>query len=105
MNFQSKGTGSINFASQGGSANSGHQSLQILGGATVVNYLTINGGVASSPAVIGADGSDTNIDLRLSPKGTGAVQLPSVTTGTPVASICIDASNKIVKKTTSGACI
>jgi hypothetical protein len=29
----------------------------------------------------------------------------AVTTGTPVASLCLDASNKIIKKTTAGSCI
>lgn len=33
------------------------------------------------------------------------VTLGNITTGTPAASLCIDASNHIVKKTTTGACI
>jgi hypothetical protein len=33
------------------------------------------------------------------------VALPAVATGTPVASLCIDASNNIIKKTTAGSCI
>lgn len=37
--------------------------------------------------------------------GSQVIQLPAVTTGTPTASLCIDASNNIVKKTTAGACI
>lgn len=36
---------------------------------------------------------------------TQSVQLPQVTTGTPVASLCLDASNNIIKKTTAGSCI
>jgi hypothetical protein len=33
------------------------------------------------------------------------VQLPNAATGTPVASLCLDASNNIIKKTTAGSCI
>jgi hypothetical protein len=33
------------------------------------------------------------------------IQLPAVATGTPAASLCIDASNNIIKKTTTGPCI
>lgn len=33
------------------------------------------------------------------------IQLPAVTTGTPAASLCVDASNNIIKKTTAGSCI
>lgn len=33
------------------------------------------------------------------------VSLPAVATGTPTASLCIDASNNIIKKTTAGSCI
>lgn len=32
------------------------------------------------------------------------VSLPQVTTGTPAASLCLDASNNIIKKTTTGSC-
>jgi hypothetical protein len=31
--------------------------------------------------------------------------LTGVATGTPVASLCLDATNNVVKKTTTGACI
>jgi hypothetical protein len=38
--------------------------------------------------------------------GTGAlIRVPAVGTGTPAASLCIDSSNNIIKKTTTGACI
>ena len=33
------------------------------------------------------------------------VGIPNVATGTPVASLCIDSSNNIIKKTTAGSCI
>lgn len=33
------------------------------------------------------------------------IAVPAVATGTPAASLCIDASNNIIKKTTAGSCI
>jgi hypothetical protein len=33
------------------------------------------------------------------------IQYPAAVTGTPVASLCLDASNNIIKKTTTGPCI
>jgi len=47
------------------------------------------GGTAASPAVT----------------YTTAINYPAAVTGTPVASLCLDSSNKIIKKTTAGACI
>ena len=35
----------------------------------------------------------------------GQVSFPAVSTGTPAASLCLDASNNIIKKTTAGSCI
>jgi hypothetical protein len=43
------------------------------------------------------------VGLRIS--NTGVPILPGVVTGTPVASLCLDASNNIIKKTTTGSCI
>jgi hypothetical protein len=37
--------------------------------------------------------------------GAGSVNLGNTTTGTPVASLCLDSSNYIIKKTTTGPCI
>lgn len=62
----------------------------------------------------GTGGTDTNINLSLQAQGTGAValgsgsnavSLPVVPTGTPSASLCIDAGNNIIKKTSAGSCI
>lgn len=76
------------------------------GPGTAVNgfmFAAANTGVG--PA-IQAQGSDTNIDIQLVPKGaSGGVALPNTLTGTPVASLCLDASNHIIKKTTAGSCI
>jgi hypothetical protein len=67
VSYASKGTGFHNF---------------LIGGATqflvsnmtsAVNYVLVYGGVTGSPATVAAQGSDTNVDLRLLPQGTGAV--------------------------------
>lgn len=36
---------------------------------------------------------------------TGVINAPGTATGTPAASLCLDSSNNIIKKTTPGACI
>lgn len=35
----------------------------------------------------------------------GGLVLPTIATGTPAASVCIDASNNVIKKTTTGSCV
>jgi hypothetical protein len=42
--------------------------------ASAVNRLTFTGSTAGNAPAIGLDGSDTNIDLALTPKGTGVVR-------------------------------
>jgi hypothetical protein len=47
--------------------------------ASSVNYLTGKGSVAGNPVELGAAGPDTNIDLALTPKGTGLVRFGTYT--------------------------
>lgn len=47
----------------------------VLAGADLANYLSLTGAAAASHPALSALGSDTNIDVRLIPKGTGSVQL------------------------------
>lgn len=47
-------------------------------GADEANYLAVVGGSTGNPVTISAAGSDTNIDMRLIPKGTGLVSAPRV---------------------------
>jgi len=42
---------------------------------TIVNYTTATGNIASSSPAFGVAGTDTNIDLTLTPKGTGRVNI------------------------------
>jgi hypothetical protein len=44
-----------------------------------VNYIDLRGSVASSAPIISVAGSDTNIDLSLTPKGTGRVRFGTYT--------------------------
>jgi hypothetical protein len=44
-----------------------------------VNYLTITGAATGNPVAVGVSGSDTNIDLRLVPKGSGRLRFGAYT--------------------------
>jgi hypothetical protein len=67
--IQSKGTQPFYFV--------GNNAIQFatLSTASAVNYAFARGGATGSGASIGVQGSDTNINLSLTPKGTGAVQV------------------------------
>jgi hypothetical protein len=95
------------------------QSTLYLGNSTstVEAEITLNGGsatltnganamtISTAGALFlqaGSNTQGTNVGVKIT---TGTVSLPSVATGTPVASLCIDASNNIIKKTTAGSCI
>jgi hypothetical protein len=47
--------------------------------ASAVNYLQVTGGATGNAATMSAAGSDTNIDLALTPKGTGNVRFGTLT--------------------------
>ena len=73
VNFSSKGAARFNFYSQGGVAN---RQFSVGGnGATAVNSIDVSGSTTGNAPVIQTQGSDTNIDLALTPKGTGGVSL------------------------------
>lgn len=78
-------TGYLNFSN--GTAQ-GFLSYTSTGAAAVSTFSIGNGGVAA-------------ITINTS----GLITVPAVATGTAVASLCIDSSNFVIKKTTSGACI
>jgi len=48
-------------------------------GASLVNKVTLSGAATGSPPSIAATGTDTNIDLTLTPKGTGNVRFGTLT--------------------------
>jgi hypothetical protein len=73
--FASKGTGAFNFASSGG------RQAAITHTASAVNYLQLTGAATGAAPTISAAGSDTNINLKLTPKGTGVLQFGTYTAG------------------------
>jgi hypothetical protein len=73
--FGTKGTGSFSFYS-GGLTN---RQVRIDGASAAVNYLDFYGSVAGSAPSVRVGGTDTNIDLTLTPKGTGNVRFGTYT--------------------------
>jgi hypothetical protein len=83
LTLTSKGSGDLRLS--GGTSGwidfrpGGVRSAQVEYVASAVNYLNLRPAVASSSPVIAAQGSDTNIDLTLTPKGTGNVRFGTFT--------------------------
>jgi hypothetical protein len=74
--LQTKGSGYVRF-STGGGPNS--DQLRVTHTANPVNYAQITGNIAGYAPVFSVAGSDTNIDLTLTPKGTGNVRFGTYT--------------------------
>jgi hypothetical protein len=70
--------GIFNHLFQNGNGNTNF-SIDQTSGNSVVNRLQVAGSVASSAPVLSSVGSDTNIDLALTPKGTGLVRFGTYT--------------------------
>jgi hypothetical protein len=75
LTINTQGTGAvlytINFAPQ----------FKISPAASAVNYVQATGGSTGNPAVLAAIGSDTNVNLKLVPQGTGTLQFGTYTAG------------------------
>lgn len=75
--FQAKGTGNIRFDTRAGA------SIGFLiadsGSAVNANWMQVTGAAASSAPALSVAGTDTNIDLTLTPKGTGNVRFGTYT--------------------------
>lgn len=72
LTLSSSGTGSIKMATGNGAG------LMVVDpGATSVNYIAVQGAATGGSPVIAAAGSDSNINLTLSPKGVGNVLVPA----------------------------
>jgi hypothetical protein len=74
LNFQTKGVGIFRF--RNGSNQTAFTGYALSGAA---NFVGIQSSVAGSAPILGAEGSDTNIDLALTPKGTGNVRFGTYT--------------------------
>jgi hypothetical protein len=59
----------------------GQQQLQIAHTASAVNYLQATGAATGNGVTLSAQGTDTNIDLALTPKGTGVLRFGTHTVG------------------------
>ena len=57
--------------------------------------------IAGSTLSLQTNGSTNALTINASQ----VINLPAVTTGTPAASLCLDGSGNIIKKTTAGSCI
>jgi hypothetical protein len=76
LGLSSSGTGAVNIGTGQGTG------LSILDpGAASANYVTVKGASSGNTPVIGTAGSDTNINLALTPKGTGNVVVTSGNVG------------------------
>jgi hypothetical protein len=75
--INTKGTGSLSVFSTAGT----YRQFRIDGTTSSVNYLDVWGSVAGSAPSLRVAGSDTNIDLALTPKGTGLVRFGTYVAG------------------------
>ena len=76
----------------------GNEQLILAPVSSAVNYLQITNSAASNPPILKALGTDTNIDLRLEPKGSGKVVITGDVdiqgTSTTVNSTTLDVDDK-----------
>lgn len=99
LNISSKGTGSVTLWT-GAKAREG---LIVVNTASAVNEITVTPAATGSAPALGATGDDTNIPLRLTPKGTGVVELGAASTGTIAAgAVTLNAVRGVI---TTGAAI
>ena len=84
-------------------ANSGLTQFVILGAASAVNYAQVTGAATGAAPTISAQGSDANIGLVLSSKGTGVVALGGSTVANSAAQFVPTASSVNFLQFTGGA--
>jgi len=79
LSFTSKGNARIAAFFNNNATSSFHFSVGVGGSTSAVNYLDASGSAAGIGPSLSSQGSDTNIDLALTPKGTGVVQFGTYT--------------------------
>lgn len=74
--YLTKGTGTHLFSTGGPSGTNGVNQFRITHTASSVNYIGATGGVTGSPGTVTlfAGGSDSDVDIALTPKGTGVLK-------------------------------
>ena len=92
LQLRSKGTGAINLMTQGGL----NQAV-VFNNGNGHNFLGFRGGNTGVAPIVSAEGSDTNIDLALTPKGTGLVRF-----GTYTASMALTVQGYVEIKDSGG---
>jgi hypothetical protein len=80
LRFQSKSTGSFFFTT-----GSGTQFIITHSAGTIANQATVTGSTTGNSPSFGVFGTDTNIDLTLTPKGTGNVRFGTFTSNADTA--------------------
>ena len=75
--FSAKGSGSIDFYTQNVAA----RQFSITNTNSAVNSLYITGNTTGNGPVLSAQGSDTNVDVNITPKGTGSVRITPLSGG------------------------
>jgi hypothetical protein len=72
LSLVTKGSGAISFSTNASTTNI---QLSVSNTASAVNYVQVTGGVTGNPATVttSAQGSDANVNMRLTPKGTGTL--------------------------------
>lgn len=73
----------VSYITLGGA--SGAESLKVVPTASQVNHVEVTGAVTTASPAVSAAGSDTNINLKLTPKGTGSVQFGAHTASADTA--------------------
>jgi hypothetical protein len=96
MNIQWKGQANMFFLS----GNGAYTQFRILGTNNAVNNIAVTGTVAGSAPFVSAEGTDTDIDLSLTPKGTGRVRFGTYTASilTPTGYIEVKDSGGTVRR-------
>jgi hypothetical protein len=95
--LQTKGSSYVR-VSTGGSAN--NDQLRVNHTASAVNYFGLTGAAAGSAPALSVAGTDTDIDLALTPKGTGNVRFGTYTAGvlTPTGYVTIKTSDGTTRR-------
>jgi len=95
LQFVSK-SASIIFVTRSGNA----RSFNILDSASPVNYLQVQGNTAGVAPILSAQGTDTDIDLALTPKGAGNVRFGTYTASvlTPTGYVTIKDSGGTTRR-------
>jgi len=84
--------------------NVGQRQFRVSHTASAVNFVNVTGSPTGSELNVSAQGSDTNIDLRLSPKGSGLIKIGTASTAatTPAA---FTADRYLALKDSTGATV